>query len=233
MKYMNIRILRGVSEAEKSTGLTVVIDVFRAFSTACYFFGNGATTVIPINNAEVAYFLKKSNPDFLSSGERQGYKLKNFDFGNSPSEIVNKDFTNKTILLTTTLGTQGLMRVKGASEIITGSFVNLGAIVRYIIQKEPAIVTLLCTNDQSGKAEDEDYLCACLIADKLQNNRMSFKKIISKIMHNGSANHFFDPKITSHPEKDFHLCTALDKFQFVLKANEYQINLKQLTKYSI
>ena len=47
------------------------------------------------------------------------------------------------------------------------------------------------------------------------------------------ADWFFNPKITSHPEIDFHLCTELNKYKFVLKAKEYSRGLKLLKKYSV
>ena len=39
---MKIEILQLLEGARKATGLTVVIDVFLAFSTACYMVGKGA-----------------------------------------------------------------------------------------------------------------------------------------------------------------------------------------------
>ena len=45
---MNIRILQCVEGAKEAEGLTVVIDVFRAFSTACYVMANGAERIIAV-----------------------------------------------------------------------------------------------------------------------------------------------------------------------------------------
>jgi hypothetical protein len=73
-------------------------DVFRAFSSACYFFGNGAEMIIPVGDISKAYKLKKDFPDFILVGEREGKKPEGFDYGNSPSQIENVDFTGKTTL---------------------------------------------------------------------------------------------------------------------------------------
>ena len=61
---MEIRILNMVEGARRATGLTVVIDVFRAFSTACYVIHKGAEQIHPVGSIESAYDLLRNNPDF-------------------------------------------------------------------------------------------------------------------------------------------------------------------------
>lgn len=45
---MEINILQLVEGAKQAKGIVVVIDVFRAFSTAIYAVGNGAEKIIPV-----------------------------------------------------------------------------------------------------------------------------------------------------------------------------------------
>ena len=54
---MDIKILQLLEGAKKATGLTVVIDVFRAFSTACYAFDLGALNIIPVGDIKISYQL--------------------------------------------------------------------------------------------------------------------------------------------------------------------------------
>lgn len=54
--------------------------------------------------------LKQQNNESLLIGERKGVKIEGFDYGNSLTEIVDKDFSNKVVIHTTTAGTKGLMR---------------------------------------------------------------------------------------------------------------------------
>jgi len=119
---MKIKILHLIDGAKQARGLTVIIDVFRAFSTACYVFGNGAKKIIPLGDIDIAHKLKKENPNFLLIGERFGKKPEGFDYGNSPTQIENVDFTDKTIIQTTSAGTQGIANATNADEIITGGF---------------------------------------------------------------------------------------------------------------
>ena len=119
---MDIRILQLIKGAREAKGLTVIIDVFRAFSTACYVFGNGARRIIPVGDFDTARELKKQNPTFFLIGERGGERPPDFDYGNSPTEIKHVDFTGRTVIQTTSAGTQGIANAWQAKEIITGSF---------------------------------------------------------------------------------------------------------------
>ena len=62
---MDIKILHLVEGAKQAKGLTVIIDVFRAFSMEAYLFAKGAKKVIPIGDADVAYKLKAENPEIV------------------------------------------------------------------------------------------------------------------------------------------------------------------------
>ena len=84
---MEVKILHLIDGAKQARGLTVIIDVFRAFSVACYAFGNGARKIISVGDIDLAYKLKKENPGYLLIGERGGKKPKGFDYGNSPTQI--------------------------------------------------------------------------------------------------------------------------------------------------
>ena len=58
---MNIEILQLLDGAKNARGLTVIIDVFRAFSTACYAYEMGIKEILPVGEIEKAYNLKTKN----------------------------------------------------------------------------------------------------------------------------------------------------------------------------
>ena len=99
---MNVKI---VNNAEEATGLAIIIDVFRAFTVEPYLINNGVERIIPVGDKEIAYKLKEENSEYILVGERKGVKLPGFDFGNSPSQIKDVDFTGKTVVHTTSCGT--------------------------------------------------------------------------------------------------------------------------------
>ena len=214
-----------VEGAKQAKGLTVIIDVFRAFTTACYVMGNGAEKIIPVGDIGIAYRLKAENPDFILMGEREGIIQAGFDYGNSPTHIENLDFTDKTIVLTTSAGTQGIVNAKNAEEIITGSFVNAQAIVNYIKTRKPKHLSLVCMGYDCLYPIEEDTLCAEYLRNVLENRPNNMDNII-EFLKSGSGKRFFDPDNKDFsPEMDFHLCMQLNKFNFVLKAETHKEEL--------
>jgi 2-phosphosulfolactate phosphatase len=214
---MEVKILNLIDGAKQAEGLTVIIDVFRAFSVACYAFGNNVKKIIPVGNIDIAYKLKKENPDFLLIGERKGKRLEGFDYGNSPTEFENIDFSGKTIVQTTSSGTQGIANAKNAEEIITGSFVNAQAIIDYIKKKNPEKVSLVAMGSLGETITKDDVLFAEYIKNALEGKVNNFSVMVEEIRKCPSGAKFFDPEMSWAPERDFDLCLALDKFDFVLK----------------
>ncbi len=214
---MNIQISQLLDGAKTARGLTVIIDVFRAFSTACYAFDIGAEKIIPIGDINLAYQLKDKNPKYILVGERDEQKPEGFDFGNSPSQLLSGDLTGRTMVHTTSSGTQGITYATNADEIITGSFVNAAAIVRYIQTKKPETVSLVCMGYACEYPTDEDTLCAEFIKNELESKPNDFNKMV-ETMRTGSGARFFEPKKQDwSPQQDFQLCLDLNRFDFVLK----------------
>lgn len=214
---MEIEILQLTEGAKKAKGLTVVIDVFRAFSTACYVFAAGAEKIIPVEHVEEAINLKKTLKNVVMLGERLERKVPGFDFGNSPTHIINQNFSGKTIIMTTSSGTQGIANATLADEIITGSFVNAEAIITYIRKIEPAMVSLVCMGYEGRYPTQEDTFLAEYVRDKLLNKETNFETM-KQILRTGDGTRLLDP--ANHewsPASDFELCLDINRFDFVLK----------------
>lgn len=228
---MKIEILQLLEGAQKASGLTVIIDVFRAFSTACYAFGNGVQKIFPVGDIELAYQLKKENPGFILVGERHERKPEGFDFGNSPSQLLESDLNGKIMVHTTSSGTQGIANAKGADEIITGSFVNAQAIINYIRKQNPAQVSLVCMGYSCQYPTDEDTLLAVYIKNELEGKPNDFEAMVEQIKQGDGARFFAPEKQEWAPVADFDLCLSLNRFNFVLKVEqENGINyLKKIT----
>jgi len=222
---MHIDILDLIEGAKQARGLTVIIDVFRAFSTACYVVRNGARQIIPVGDVDLAYKLREENPDYILMGERKGKMLPGFDYGNSPTEIQTVDFSGKTVIQTTSAGTQGFANAKDADALITGSFVNAEAIVSYIKKKSPEKVTLVCMGTWAVRPAEEDTLCAEYIAGRLKGQKMDTRRIYTQLRTSETARIFFDPEVSWAPETDFDLCLNIGLCDFVLKAEKIKDDL--------
>lgn len=97
---MEITISELLEGARNAKGLTVIIDVFRAFSLECYLFSQNVERVIAVGDLRAAYCLKHEHPDALLIGERNGAPLPGFDCGNSPALVQKLDLASKTVIHT-------------------------------------------------------------------------------------------------------------------------------------
>jgi len=215
---MEVTIIASLTHADKAKGIVVVIDVLRAFTTTCYLFANGAKEIISVADLKEAYAIRRSHPSYLLIGERKGIKPLDFDWGNSPAQLESVSFMGKTIILTTSAGTQGMHKAIHADEVITGAFVNAKAVASYIQKRKPNYVTFLCTNDKHS--DNEDVMCANYIAALLRGQPMDFKKIQTYIKSHPSADGFLRHPMTKWSKKDFRLCMTCDTFDFVIKAKK-------------
>ncbi len=226
---MNIKIIHNPKEA---IGIAIIIDVFRAFTVEPVIINNGAKKLIVIGDKQIAYDLKKENNEYILIGERDGIKLPGFDYGNSPSQIEKVNFTNKVVVHTTSCGTQGIVNSINAEEIITGSLVNISAIVKYINNNNYNDISIVSMARPGEEPSQEDQLCAEYIKAKLENE--SIDEFNDRILNlkNTSGTKFFDNTLQKiFPKEDFYLCTDIDKYNFILKAEkdaDGYLNMKKI-----
>jgi 2-phosphosulfolactate phosphatase len=230
MKIEKLKLNEG---SKKAVGTAVIIDVFRAFSVSCYLVNNGAERIYPVGSIEEAFRLKELNPDFILIGERHEKKCEGFDFGNSPTHILGVDFTGKSVIHTTSSGTQGISNAVNASEILTGSFVNTRAIARYLLMKNPNVVSLVSMGYEGLRASQEDDFCADYIENEIIGVETDFNSMV-EILKTGDGARLLDPKNHAHsPASDFDLCLDRDKFNFVLIVKKDESGLNYLEKVDV
>ena len=220
----NVNILHLIEGAKQAKGLTVIIDVFRAFSLECYLYDMGVKQIRPVGTIEEAFSLKQRIQNSILIGERHGKKCDGFDYGNSPSTISKTDVAGKTIIHTTSAGTQGIVNAVDASEIITGSLVNAKATAEYILARQPQTVSLVCMGNGGGRPAPEDELCAEYMKSILEGRELTdLEQRVSSLKENGGE-HFFDKsRQMIFPEADFYMCVEYDKFPFVIKIEKDEL----------
>ena len=230
---MKINILHMIDGAKKATGTTVIIDVFRAFTVEAYCFSMGVEKIIPVGDAEIAYKLKEKNPDYILVGERHGKMLPGFDCGNSPSEIVKLDLKGKTVIHTTSAGTQGIVNATSADEIIGGSLVCAKAIAKYIKQNNIEEISLVCMGLDALSQTEEDNLCADYIKSILLGEKIDMEKEIENLKLTSGAKFFDKAQNDVFPEADFHFCVECDKFDFIVKLEKDENGICYMKKIDI
>lgn len=150
---------------EIEEAIVVIIDIFRATSSICYGFENGAKAIIPVATVEECQSYE--NRAYLLAAERDGKVVEGFDFGNSPFSYTKDKIEGKTIVLTTTNGTHAInLSKEKAKQIIIGSFFNLDAICNYLKNQDQNVL-LLCAG-WKNKFNLEDSLFAGAVAHQLK-----------------------------------------------------------------
>ena len=221
---MKINILHLIEGAKQAEGLTVIIDVFRAFSLECYLYDMGVKEIRPIGSVEDAFALNKQLPGSVLIGERHGKKCEGFDFGNSPSTVLQEAVKGKTILHTTSAGTQGIVNATGASEIITGSLVNAKAVAEYIKKRNPEVVSLVCMGNAGVRPAAEDELCAEYIKSLVEGVELpDFEMCVADLQKHGGEHFFDEERQEIYPKEDFFMCVQYDKFPFVIHVEKDEI----------
>ena len=217
---MNIKILELIDGAKQAEGLTVVIDVLRAFSLEVCLFAQGAEKIYPIGDMNEAFALKAEHPDWLLFGERGGAKVPGCDYGNSPTGITGIDFSGKTLIHSTSAGTQGIVNATGAEEIITGSLLNARAIAEYIKKKNPETVSFCAMGNAGVRRANEDVLCAEYIKSILLGHPMPDIKERARELEWNGAEHFLNEN-TQHiyPKPDFFKCIEVDSYDLVIRVD--------------
>jgi 2-phosphosulfolactate phosphatase len=214
---VQIDVFDHVAGAREARGIAVVIDVFRAFSVAPHAFDVGAARVFPAGEVDEAFALGRRYPGAVLAGERHARKLPGFDAGNSPTEIRSLDLRGKVLVHTTHAGTQGLVNATAADEVLTGAFVNISAVCRYLLARSPARVSLVRMGHEARARCAEDDLYAECLGLMLRGRPAPLDEVPQRLRNAPAAVKFFDPACDWAPIEDFDYCTEVDRFDFVLR----------------
>ncbi|NVO10290.1 MAG: 2-phosphosulfolactate phosphatase [Bacteroidales bacterium] len=148
--------------------IVVVVDILRATSVICTMFHNGVKEIIPVRSIEEAQNYKEHG--FMVVAERDGKKLDFADFGNSPFYFTKEIVSDKTIVYSTTNGTNAITIGKEADQVIIGSFLNISSITNYLLGQSKDII-ILCSG-WKGKFCIEDSLLAGLLSKNLLDSKI-------------------------------------------------------------
>lgn len=214
-----------LAEAHQSKGVTVVIDVLRAFTTAAFAFERGVEKIIPVSSVAEAVALKKTVPNSLIMGEVNGYKPERFDFSNSPNLIARADINGKTLIQRTSAGTQGLVKAEYATHLAAASFVVANATAKWLQLMEPEQISFIITGDSLGRDGDEDRACAEYIAALVQGRAPDPADYTRRIMTSSVGESFLSGKTNYLLKDDLLMSAQTDIFDFALSVSREEGHL--------
>jgi len=169
-KRLSVEFLPPRTLARVEDCLCVIIDVVRASSTLCALGENGNPEIFLADSAiDARKYRDQHLPTAALGGEQDGLPLPNFDFGNSPLEVQELNFSNRQVIFGTTNGTYAARTCQGARSIVFGCIRNLDAIVEEAINFDGERVVLVCAGSHNAFALD-DAVCAGMLADRISQS---------------------------------------------------------------
>lgn len=214
-----------LESCSEATGHVVVIDVLRAFTSACYAFNAGASEIYLVYDIDDALALRERLPASLVMGEEGGRPIDGFDYDNSPAQFVGADLSGKRLIQRTSNGVQGVVRSTRADAILTASFVCAGATADVLRARDPQRVTFVVTGWEDG---EEDVACADYLEALLLDEEPEPNRYLERVRNSWNGQRFLDPAVDFLPAGDLPLATDLDRFDFALEVRPHNGLLRML-----
>ena len=202
--------------------IVVVIDVLRATSTIATALHNGAKEIIPVDSVERCIQLG-TQIECVTAGERDGQIAPGLQYGNSSFEYPDEFIKGKILVLTTTNGTKLLHMAlaKGATEIITGSFLNLSAVCEHLVAMKKNVILGCAAWKDKPNLEDtmfagavvsrvkEHFEMNCDASHMAENLYHMAKDDMYEFMKRNNASHYH--RLTNFGlERDLRQCFTID-----------------------
>ena len=222
---MDIRRLRR-SRASEASGITIVIDVIRAFSVAAYAFAGGADGIWLVRTVEEAFALREREPRALLAGEVGGRLITGFDYNNSPAGMARAEVRGRRLIQRTGAGTQGAVDAVNATLLLCCGLVNAGATAAYaraLVERGagPSVVTLMPTaapTEENDIPAIEDDVCADYLEALLRGQpgaRDTLAAGIARLRDIGRLS-VFEQGWPDFPPEDVPAFLAIDRHTFAM-----------------
>lgn len=210
-------LLEGAQQAE---GTVVIIDVYRAFTTAAVAFLKGAEKIILVAEVEEAIALREKGAGDLCVGEVDGKRPDGFDHNNSPFEMCRADLTGKTVIQSTRAGTVGVCAAGKAKRIYGGSLVVAEATADAIRAEDPEVVTLVAMGWAGKTRTDEDEQCGLYLRNLLEGRKPNPEYVREMVMAGGESQKFGDPATPHFHPRDRDIALRIDAAPFAISIAE-------------
>jgi 2-phosphosulfolactate phosphatase len=226
---MEIRKLSLKQGAEQAEGVSVVIDVFRAFSCEPLMFHLGAAEILLEADVEKCLALQRATNGILV-GEKDELPIPGFHLTNSPYLILQKGkafFQKRTVIHRTTSGVTGaLIALERSSEVLLGSFMTARAIAGYLKRLDPPLVSIVAMGIRSQSKAPEDEACAGYIESLLTGKPFDMAQSLGVILAHETAQKFLRGDKPYLPKEDVAISLQRDLFDFVLRAARHGEHVK-------
>ncbi|WXG40803.1 MAG: 2-phosphosulfolactate phosphatase [Candidatus Freyarchaeum deiterrae] len=199
---------QGALKASQKNHIIVLVDTLRASTTITTALDNGAKKIITTTTVEEAKKIAKLiRKNIILAGERHGFKIKNFQLGNSPLEFTPQRVKGKTIILTTTNLTRVANSTQNASNVLIGCLINAKSVAQKAektARKKGNSITIIHVGRLDQHAP-EDYITAQTIKNYILNQPLP-QNTAQKIFKSPNAQYL----IQIGYQKDVEYCSRIN-----------------------
>ena len=210
---MHIHISQGHYPPPNPDGITVVIDVIRAFTTSHFAFLGGVSRILPVETAEQAFALQQRFPDAMLAGEIDALPIDGFDFGNSPWEMTQHALTDRTLIMRTTNGMKATLHARPCAGLFVTGLVSAKATARAILARAPEQVLLVASHPTG----DEDVACAEYLRGLLGGDGISADEAEARTRNAHAAVKFYDGRSPHLRATDIDMAARCEDTDFTMQ----------------
>ena len=207
----------GVSERSR---VTVVIDAFRAFATACYVLDRQPADYLVTTSSAVAARLAREAASPLLVGKPEIGADFTYEIPNSPTRTLEVTVAGRTVIHRTQAGATGVVYAAKTDLVLAASLVNAAATARYLRRLRDYTITLMPMGHEAVSPTLEDDLCRTAIASHLQSDPFDLTLSVAAL-RDGPGRYFFGDDQWQYPREDFERCIACDRFDFAIRAERH------------
>lgn len=196
----------------------VVIDVLRSFTTAAVVLARGARAIYPVEHVAEASALLGRVPYPVSIGAvGGGDPVPGFDFGNSPSQLMDAELSGKSVVMTTAAGVRGLQRFHEARRLYAASLVCAQATAEAIQAAGADEVCFVITGEWVDRDGDEDIACADYIESLLRGDAAEPEIFVQRVRNSDFGQRFTAGTWPNLPLADLDLAAQANIFDFAMQ----------------
>jgi 2-phosphosulfolactate phosphatase len=198
--------------------VVVVVDVVRAFTTACILFARGAAEIVCVRDQTEA---REFGHGVTIVGELEAGDLPPDVILNSPSAIAKLDAVPRRVVMFSLNGTRVLHQLPSAGVVLAASAANARATAEWITAHAPGNRIHLIATDPDGP---EDLACALFLVGLLQNTPIDQVATERELATARQAHWNRWGRIVTREQwaaaaKDFEICSRLDTYPVVILAD--------------
>lgn len=200
--------------------ISVVIDVFRAFTTACYVLERKPGSYFYSYSCKAAEKLAKATENPLLIGKPEKGSTFEYHIPNSPTWVIKELIENRPVIHRTESGARGILAARSADLVLATGLVNAKATVDYIKTFRNASVTIIPMGHEATTPSLEDDICAHYLLALISSKHFDIAPYIPELVL-GAGKYFFSEDQYQYPKEDFAMCLELNKFNFAIQAQLY------------